>query len=294
MVAVNPGSNTISMIAIDAIDPCKLSVIGWPVSTMGESPVTAAISLKNNIACVANSGAKAGIAFFRNGLPERPHPVDAESNRLSHQAEHTSNRPLQNCLSRLLQQQWVNSDDNGQGRSRQKQFRLSLHPPNQPRPTCRLRLAHSPNGTAILFGAVVIPHTFNILATDVAFGAATLTIADGSAQVLAQANIPDQVKTCWVAISPYTNTAFVTDLVKNHIVELDPTTEVIKQITDLPNANPGMTDLVATGKFVYALSPGNGTTKPCGGCIRCQSAAGEAGCAPKSSQGLALVLRSWI
>ena len=56
-----------------------------------------------------------------------------------------------------------------------------------------------------------------------------------------------------------TSTAFITDVGVNHIVEVDPASGQIMQSTNLPNANPGMIDLVAGGKMVYALSPGNGT-----------------------------------
>ncbi|KAL8865853.1 MAG: hypothetical protein Q9198_009132, partial [Flavoplaca austrocitrina] len=72
MVAVNPGSNTTTLFSIDTKDPTRLTIIGQPVDTMGDFPVTAAISRKNKIACVGNSGAQAGIACFsmhnRQGL----------------------------------------------------------------------------------------------------------------------------------------------------------------------------------------------------------------------------------
>lgn len=39
-------------------------------------------------------------------------------------------------------------------------------------------------------------------------------------------------------------------------MEIDPATGDLKQSVLLPNANPGMIDLVAAGRMVYALSPG--------------------------------------
>ena len=64
LVAVNPGSNTISMFTIDPNDPTKLAKIGQDVYTLGEFPVSVALSASLGQACVANSGAKAGVACF--------------------------------------------------------------------------------------------------------------------------------------------------------------------------------------------------------------------------------------
>ena len=44
LVAVNAGSNTLSMFKIDERDATKLVMVGQPVSTMGDFPVTVAAS----------------------------------------------------------------------------------------------------------------------------------------------------------------------------------------------------------------------------------------------------------
>ena len=64
LVAVNAGSNTLTMMTISADDPTNLTMIGNPVNTLGEFPVTVALSPKNTLSCVANTGAKAGLACF--------------------------------------------------------------------------------------------------------------------------------------------------------------------------------------------------------------------------------------
>ena len=53
----------------------------------------------------------------------------------------------------------------------------------------------------------------------------------------------------------------MTDVAVNHLVEIDPGSGEIRLSVNLPNANPGMIDLVVAGNMVYALSPGNETTK---------------------------------
>lgn len=44
-------------------------------------------------------------------------------------------------------------------------------------------------------------------------------------------------------------------------MEIDTASGGIIRTLKLNNGNPGMIDLVSAGKFVYALSPGNGTIK---------------------------------
>lgn len=53
----------------------------------------------------------------------------------------------------------------------------------------------------------------------------------------------------------------MTDVANNRIVEIDPTNGAVLQKSDLNDGQPGLIDVVAGGKMVYALSPGNGTTR---------------------------------
>ncbi|KAL8687082.1 MAG: hypothetical protein Q9218_006648 [Villophora microphyllina] len=263
LVAVNPGSNTLSMMIIDINDPCKLTLVGSPVPTMGEFPVTAAISPKNRLACVGNTGAKSGLACFaitRKGLvPKMQQQIDFNLGQTT--------PPVGPFTS--ISQVLFNADESsllttvkGDPTKNTTGF-LSILPitPNGQPATKDTRT--SPAGTNVLFGSALVPGSSNkLFATDAAFGAATISI-DSSPKVLAKTSISGQKATCWVTISPLTKSAFVTDVATNRIVEIDPTKGGVKQITDMSsqNGNSGLIDLVAAGKMVYALSPGNGTTK---------------------------------
>ncbi len=54
----------------------------------------------------------------------------------------------------------------------------------------------------------------------------------------------------------------MTDVAVNHLVEIDTVTGDLISDLESKNRNPGMVDLVSTGRFVYALSPGNATVGP--------------------------------
>jgi hypothetical protein len=118
----------------------------------------------------------------------------------------------------------------------------------------------TPAGTAVLFGTAPIPGTNNLLATDASFGSATLDLKNLQ-KPIAMTKLDNQKATCWSTISKATGTGFVTDVGVNHLVEVDlKTGEKIKDLQS-QNGNPGMIDLQAAGKMIYALAPGNGTTK---------------------------------
>jgi hypothetical protein len=121
----------------------------------------------------------------------------------------------------------------------------------------------SPAGTAVLFGSAVIPGTSDIFATDASFGAAVLSVSgDGTANVVGKGAIDGQKATCWAAISPATNTGFVSDVAVPRIIEMSLTDASIINNVDLSaSGDPGFIDMAAAGSFLYALSPGNGTTQ---------------------------------
>ncbi|KAI4102193.1 MAG: hypothetical protein LQ339_004717 [Xanthoria mediterranea] len=256
MVAVNPGSNSMSLMSIDTRDPTKLTMVGQPVDTMGEFPVTAAISRKNKIACVGNAGARAGIACFsihyRKGL------IPLAKSQISFPLNQTT-PPVGPTGS--VSHVFFNQDESmllttvkGEPMKNTTGF-LSILPVGKGRIGTQ-DTRTSPAGTAVLFGSVPIPGTKDIFATDASFGAATIS-TQGTPAIIHKVKIEGQKATCWAAISAATKTAFVADTLQDNIVEVDPRTGAILQNTKLMQGNPGYVDLLVGGKFVYALSPGS-------------------------------------
>ncbi|KAL8788301.1 MAG: hypothetical protein Q9195_007357 [Heterodermia aff. obscurata] len=264
LVAVNAGSNTLTMMLISADDPTNLTIVGQPVSTLGEFPVSVALSPKNSLACVANTGAKAGLACFdadpKKGLTPLsqsliPFPLGQSTPPVG--PENTVSQSLFNeDESMLLTTVKGDPTKNNTG------F-LSMLPITDGCPADK-DTRSSPAGSAVLFGSAVVPGANTLFATDASFGAASISLSSSSSppKILAKTTIADQKATCWAAISPLTGTAFVTDVAVNHLVEIDPVKGGVKQSVVLPNKNPGMIDLVATpAGMVYALSPGKGGGK---------------------------------
>ena len=262
LVAVNPGSNTVSMFTIDSADPTKLTMVGQPADTLGEFPMSVALSATLGQACVANSGAKNGIACFSMSATAGLTPLDTALRSFNINQTTPPVGPTN-----TVSQTFFNADSTallttvkGNPAVNNTGF-LSVFPvANNAVSTQDVR--SSPAGTAVLFGTALIPNSNNLFVTDASFGSATLALSSANiATVSASTKIADQAATCWAAFSDVTGSAFVTDVAVNHLVEVDTTSGALIKETNLTNGNPGMIDLVSAGNFIYALSPGNATVK---------------------------------
>ena len=249
------------MFSISSTDPTQLTAVGTPADTLGEFPMSVSISNVLNQACVANSGAKAGVACFSmssTGLA----PLDT-SLRAFNINQTTPPVGPTNTVSQVF----FNADSTalmttvkGDGTTKNLGF-IAVYPVTN-NVVSSTAIKSSPNGTAVLFGTALIPNSNNLFVTDASFGSATLSFsAHNIATVSASTKIADQAATCWATISSVTGTGFVTDVAVNHLVEVDTSTGALIQELTLSNGNPGMIDLEAAGNFIYALSPGNATTK---------------------------------
>jgi DNA-binding beta-propeller fold protein YncE len=128
-------------------------------------------------------------------------------------------------------------------------------------PSAKKRQTHLQIARPFCSGHHTIPGSNNLFVTDASFGGAVLDIKGNVATVKGKGVNDGQKATCWVAISTATKTAFVADVASHRLVEMSTTDATILGQIDLgANGDPGLVDLTAAGKFVYALSPGNGTT----------------------------------
>ncbi|KAI9664141.1 MAG: hypothetical protein M1829_006008 [Trizodia sp. TS-e1964] len=261
LAAVNAGSNTVSLFKIDETDATKLTLLGTPADTLGEFPVSVALSSSLKMACVANTGAKDGIACFSTsdaGLT----PLDLSPRTTFNLGQSTPPVGPTNTVSHIFfnkESTLLLTTVKGDPSNNKTGFMSVFPVKNGTLSSTETR--SSPNGTAVLFGSADAGNGL-ILATDASFGAATLRLnAKLDARVVASAQIDGQKATCWAAISPATKTAFVTDVGVNRLVEIEPMTGKQVGMINAVNGNPGMIDLAAAGNFVYALSSGNATVK---------------------------------
>ncbi|KAL1887402.1 hypothetical protein Sste5346_010243 [Sporothrix stenoceras] len=271
LFAVNAGSNTLSMFTINPLDPTDLTMVGQPIDIPGEFPTTVAASMKSKLACVGSTGAIAGVScapFSTQGLGAM------DGLRVFNLGQTTPPVGPTNTVSQVFF-----SDDGstlfstvkGDPTKNNTGFLAAFPVEASSSPSAGAAAAvvsqqgtmTSPAGTAVLFGASTIPASNDLFVTDASFGGAVLSLDNKDVATVKGKGIVDgQKATCWVAISPATNTAFVTDVGTNRLVEMSLADATIQSQTDLSaNGDPGLIDLRAAGNFIYALSPGNGTTQ---------------------------------
>ncbi|PNP47721.1 hypothetical protein TGAM01_v202996 [Trichoderma gamsii] len=268
LFAVNAGSNTVSMFAIDPLNPTRLTMVGRPAAVPGDFPVTVGASAKNKLVCVGATGAKSGVScasFSSKGLGkmDQLRPVGLNQTTPPVGPPNTIGQVFfSEDEETLYTTVKGNPGTNTTGT-------LGVFAVDQP---CdgRGAVAVSQEGklnvldqTAVLFGAAPLPGS-QILSSDAAFGAVMLSVdtETGTASVKNVIDVAGQKATCWATLSPETNTVFLGDAGFDRFVELSSTDGSIQSITNLNTGDPGINDLKAAGSFIYALSPGNATVAP--------------------------------
>jgi hypothetical protein len=162
------------MFSIDPKKPTNLKIVGQPVSSLGDFPVSVTISTALKQACVANSGTRAGIACFSmsaTGLT----PLDTTLRTFDLNQTTPPTGPFTTAShvffnadsSALVTTVKGNPTMNSTG------F-LSVFPVVNSRVSTQ-ETRSSPAGTAVLFGAALLPNSSEIFVTDASFGSATLS-----------------------------------------------------------------------------------------------------------------------
>jgi hypothetical protein len=254
------------MFAINPTDPTCLGMIGKPVAIPGEFPVTVAASAKNNLVCAGTTGAQAGISCGSFSKSQGIGSMDA-----LRQYDLGQSTPPAGPLNTVSQAFFSNDESmlfttvKGDPTVNNTGFLSVFNVMSNGMKNAKLATKDtrsSPNGTAVLFGSAPMPGSGDSLfVTDASFGAAILTLnKNEQAAVAASQAIEGQKATCWATISDATQSAYVTDVANNRIVEMSlQDAKIIKEIDFSDNGNVGLIDLKAAGNFVYALAPGNGS-----------------------------------
>ncbi|PTN52988.1 hypothetical protein C9J98_17970, partial [Stenotrophomonas panacihumi] len=223
LFAVNAGSNTVSMFAIDARDPTKLTMVGQPAAVPGDFPTTVAASADHGLVCVGATGATAGVScatFSAQGLGT----MDAL--RSFSLGQTTPPVGPTNTVSQVFFSEdgstlfsTVKGDPTKNNTGFLAAFAVTSGANGSAASVSQDGTQSSPAGTAVLFGAATIPGSSSLFVTDASFGAAVLDVgASGAATVAGKGVVDGQKATCWATVSNATNTAFVTDVAPNRLV----------------------------------------------------------------------------
>ncbi|KAF8520247.1 hypothetical protein BU17DRAFT_65589 [Hysterangium stoloniferum] len=260
---VNAGSNTVAMFSIDSKDPAKLRMVGQPVSTGGEFPMSVTISKQSGQVCVLNGGKVNGVNCFKQdprlGLIQMS---DTQRSLNLNQTTPPSGPP--GTTSHII----FNEDGTQllasvKGVPPAGGFIASWAvDPTSGSLSAEFIKSGSPQGGGLPFSMTVIPGKDAILATDPGGGFDIFNFKAGKQASSTAVPITGQIATCWSSFSKATGNFYLTDIGTSQVTEVNVDNNLNGTIVNqYPQGNASSTidnDIAdINGKdFLYVMAPG--------------------------------------
>ncbi|KAF2162730.1 hypothetical protein M409DRAFT_68993 [Zasmidium cellare ATCC 36951] len=265
LFTVNAGSDTLSLFFIDPQSPTKPKLVGSPINTLGNFPISVDYSPQLRKACVLNGGAKAGVACFSvdpfHGL-QADGPLRALGSSIINETTPPSGPP--GSAAQVL----FNPDSSAvfatvKGNPDTKKLgSMAVWPVDNGDISQGEPVVSTFDGLYVDFGFLFVSQS-EIFLSDAGSGAALVTVGDGWKVTLKEHTvIPGQQATCWTAYVPSLNTLYAIDAGYDGVYTLDPATG--KQTgtinVQIPggNATMGVFDSFVKNETLYSLVGSNG------------------------------------
>jgi hypothetical protein len=266
VATVNAGSNTLSVFSIDPKNPTNLNMIGKPVGSGGEFPVSLAINKAGNMVCAVNGGAINGVACFSVDKTKGLVPIANSVRSLGLNQTTPATGPAGSVSHVIF------SEDN-------KQLIASVKgiPPTpgifavwdiaaDNSLSADFTAVQPAAGGLLPFSMTVIPGKNAILATDAGVGVDIVDLSGGAVAGVAAGKssivpIDGQAATCWSSFSPNTGNFFVTDIGTSTVTEIaldaDLKGSIVKQYPQGAGIATIDNDIATLGKsdFMFVLAP---------------------------------------
>ncbi|KAF8629513.1 hypothetical protein AX17_005639 [Amanita inopinata Kibby_2008] len=281
VATINAGSNTVVAFKVNPGNPGLLRMIGEPVPSGGEFPMSVALNSAGTVVCVLNGGAVNGVSCFnidkKKGLSLIPGST--------HHMGVNETTPPFGAPGSLSQVIFSEDDKNlivsGKGSTGENTYGYlamwSVAPDGSL--SEQFRTANTTNIGQAPFGISKISGSNALLVSDAALGYDIWSFSDGDLTT-AQASvstfpIPNQIASCWSAHSPTTGSYFIidaADTITEISIDSNLNSQMIKQyptksgsfLLDADIATLGGTDFMYNlaaaepAVYVYSISsPGN-------------------------------------
>ncbi|KAJ7126985.1 hypothetical protein C8R44DRAFT_874080 [Mycena epipterygia] len=265
VATVNSGSNTISVFNIDPTNPTNLQMIGKPVGSGGEFPMSLAINKAGNMVCAVNGGFVNGVACYSVDKTKGLQPIANTVRSLNLNQTTPATGPAGSVSHVIF------SEDNTQLIASVKGI--------PPTPgilavwdiaadgslSQDFKAVQPATGGLLPFSMTVIPGKNAILATDAGLGVDVFDFSGGAAAGVAAGKsstlpIDGQGATCWSSFSPQTGNFYVTDIGTAIVTEVNVDDNLKPTIvTQYPQGNGTATidnDIATVGSadFMYVMA----------------------------------------
>ncbi|KAJ7147475.1 hypothetical protein C8R43DRAFT_531093 [Mycena crocata] len=268
LAVCNAGSDTVSLFQIDFQNPAFVRMIGQPVSTQGNFPVSATINTKNGNVCVVNGGKTNGVSCYtvdlRKGLVPIPDSVRSLNLKLTTPPENADNTPSQILFSDDGKRLFVSVKG-----SKDNAGFLAVWTVNDDGSLSQDFEKNTPNGGANPASLTSIRGADALLNTDIGNGINIFDFGkNGSAKAekTQDLKIDGSIHTAWSEFSDATRNYYISDSDTAIYTELsvDPNTLEVKGVNQYPQKKGSFpidqeVALINGKDTTYLLSPGSMT-----------------------------------
>ncbi|KAF2723931.1 hypothetical protein K431DRAFT_263795 [Polychaeton citri CBS 116435] len=261
LFTVNAGSNTVVMFKIDHEDPVHPKMVGRPVDTQGEFPMSVTYSSQLQKVCVLNGGAVSGVACYEVNPFHGLVPVGGlrSLGPALNQTTPPSAPPL--SASEIIftpDSDAVLALIKGDAASPAKPGWVVAYAIEDG------AISQTPVYTALddvpmLFGSVFLADG-TLFSSDPSFGGAFITIGkDLKATVKKTVKVESQKAVCWAAYDHKLSTAYLIDAGADAIYKVDSETGVYDANITVTTSNataagPGVFDTIVSNNIAYSLA----------------------------------------
>jgi hypothetical protein len=263
LATVNAGSNTLAVFNIDQNRPSDLTMLGLPVSSEGEFPMSLAINNDGNQVCVLNGGQVNGVICFdvdqQLGLVSNPNTLRS----LSLNQTTPATGPAGSASDIIFSEDGTQLIASIKGIPPTPGFLAIWDIADDGSLSENFTSVAPPNGGLLPFSMTSIPGTSAVLVTDpgIGFDIFDLSQTDNSSSSSA-VPINGQSATCWSSFSNKTGNFYLTDVGTSIVTEVNVdqnlTGTVVNQYPQQSTSGTIDSDIATIGgnDFLYVLAPG--------------------------------------
>jgi len=218
---VNAGSNTATMFSINQNEPAKLKMVGQPVSTGGEFPVSVTISKQSGNVCVLNGGKVNGINCFKQDPKLGLIQLDDAQRSLGLNQTTPATGPAGSVSHVLFSEDGKQVIASVKGVPPKPGFLAVWDVDSKTGALSKDFTKVTPEGGLLPFSMSVIPGKNAVLATDAGVGFDIFDFKNGKNASSTAVPIEGQSATCWSTFSPKTGNFFLTDIGTGQVTEVN-------------------------------------------------------------------------
>jgi len=219
---VNAGSNTATMFSINKREPAKLKMVGQPVSTGGEFPVSVAISKQSGQVCVLNGGKVNGVNCFKQDPKLGLIQMDNTQRSLNLNQTTPATGPPGTVSHVIFNEDGSQLIASVKGSPPTPGFLATWDVDSKTGALSSDFTKVTPAAGGLLpFSMTVIPGKNAVLATDAGVGFDIFDFKNGKNASSSIVPINGQMATCWSSFSPKTGNFFLTDVGTAMVTEVN-------------------------------------------------------------------------